>query len=123
MDVVSLIPYLIVGAAATAAHWALLALLVEGFAAAPGWASGLGALLGAGIAYAGNRRFTFVASSASHRSALPRFLLVAAGAALANAAIVQIGSDAGLYYLGAQALATTTVVLGSYGVNRQWTFR
>ncbi len=119
----SLIPYLIVGATATAAHWALLALLVEGLAAPPAWASALGALLGAGVAYAGNRKFTFVASSVSHRSALPRFLLVAAAAALANAAIVQIGSDVGLHYLGAQALATTAVVLGGYGVNRQWTFR
>lgn len=119
----SLLRYALVGAAATASHWALLALLVERAGAPAAPASAAGALLGAGVAYAGNRQLTFRDSTAAHRVALPRFLLVAALGALANAVIVYLGTAAGWHYLAAQALATLSVLLGGYGVNRRWTFR
>jgi putative flippase GtrA len=117
----SLLRYAIVGASATAVHWALLALLVEQAGTAPAPASAAGALLGAGVAYAGNRGLTFRGTTAAHRVALPRFLLVAAAGALANAGIVY--TSAGWNYMAAQALATLTVLLVGYGVNRRWTFR
>jgi putative flippase GtrA len=119
----SLLRYTIVGASATAAHWGLLALLVEKMGAAAAPASAAGALLGAGVAYAGNRGLTFRGTTVSHRVALPRFLLVAAAGAAANAGIVYVGTAAGWHYLAAQALATLTVLLVGYGVNRKWTFQ
>ena len=54
-----LLRYTLVGAIATAVHYALLALCVEA-GAWPAWlASGFGAVMGAQVAYLGNRRFTF----------------------------------------------------------------
>jgi len=119
----SLLRYAIVGASATAVHWALLALLVEKLGAAPAPASAAGALLGACVAYAGNRGLTFRGTTVAHRVALPRFLIVAAAGAAANAGIVYFGTSAGWHYLAAQTLATLTVLLVGYGVNRRWTFR
>jgi putative flippase GtrA len=119
----SLIRYASVGAVATAAHWSVLALLVERMGAAPAPASAAGALVGAAVAYAGNRMMTFRGTTAPHRAALPRFLVVAGLGALANAAIVQVGTTLGWHYLAAQALATLIVLLGGYGANRRWTFR
>jgi putative flippase GtrA len=118
-----LLRYSIVGASASALHWIGLALLVElaGSASAP--ASAFGALLGAGVAYAGNRSLTFRGATVSHRVALPRFLNVAAAGAVANAGIVYLGTSAGWHYLAAQAVGTLTVLLVGYGVNQRWTFR
>jgi putative flippase GtrA len=101
----------------------VLAVLVELAGSAPAPASATGALLGAGVAYAGNRGLTFRGTVVAHRLALPRFLLVAAAGALANAGIVYLGTAVGWHYLAAQALATLTVLLVGYGVNRRWTFR
>jgi putative flippase GtrA len=101
----------------------VLALLVERLGAAPAPASGAGALVGAAVGYAGNRMLTFRGTTAPHWVALPRFLMVAGMGALANAAIVQLGTTWGWHYLAAQTLATLLVLLGGYGANRQWTFR
>jgi putative flippase GtrA len=51
--------YLLIGVAATFAHWLLLAVLVELVVLPALLATGLGALVGAQVAFAGNRRFTF----------------------------------------------------------------
>jgi putative flippase GtrA len=119
----SLLRYAIVGASATAVQWTALALLVELAGSEPAPASALGALLGAGVGYLGNRGLTFSSTTVAHRVALPRFLIVAAAGALASAVIVYIGTAAGWHYLAAQGLATLTVLLVGYGVNRRWTFR
>ena len=113
--------YAAVGVAATAAHWALLALWVEA-AAAPAWlASGAGAVLGAQVAFWGNRRFTF-----AHRGALRpawlRFMGTALLGALVGMALVAAGVVAGLHYLWAQAVATAVVLVLTFAVNRRWTF-
>lgn len=113
--------YTLVGAMATAVHWALLALCVEAAGMAPWLASGLGAGVGAQIAFAGNRRFTF-----AHRGSLwPawwRFMGTAGLGALLGMAIVAGGVATGLHYLLAQALATLCVLLLGYAVNRVWAF-
>jgi putative flippase GtrA len=113
--------YLGVGALATAAHWALLALLVEGHIA-PAWlGSGAGAVFGAQVAFVGNRRFTF-----DHRGAwVPawwRFMGTALLGAVVGMAIVAAGVAVGLHYLLAQAVATACGVLLTFAVNRVWTF-
>ena len=114
--------YLLVGAAATAVQYALLLALVEliGGAAAPSAAAG--AIAGAVVAYAGNRRFTFARRS-PHLRSLPRFLAVATFGAAANAAIVWTGTEvAGMHYLAAQVVATLCVLWSGFMLNRRWSF-
>lgn len=114
--------YAAVGLAATAAHYALLALAVEA-GRWPAWlASGVGALLGAQIAFWGNRRYTF-----AHRGpwgpAWWRFHLTAGAGALLGMGLVAVGVRAGLHYLLAQAGATLAVMLAGFAANRAWAFR
>ena len=116
-----LLRYALVGVAATASHYALLAALVEG-AQCPAWlASGAGATLGAQVAFAGNRRFTF-AHIGPWGPAWLRFQGTAVLGALLGMGIVAVGVGAGWHYLGAQALATGCALLLTYAINRVWTF-
>jgi putative flippase GtrA len=113
--------YGLVGGVATAAHWALLAVLVERMAT-PAWVgSGCGAVLGAQLAFFGNRRYTF-----GHAGALwPawwRFMGTALLGALLGMGIVAAGVAAGLHYLLAQALATLAGLLLTFAINRTWAF-
>ena len=113
--------YAAVGLMATAAHWATLAVLVE-VAAVEAWlGSGAGALVGAQVAFFGNRRFTF-----EHAGTLApawwRFMATAAAGGALGMAIVAAGVALGWHYLGAQALATLVVMLLTFAVNRHWTF-
>ncbi len=114
--------YSAVGAVATAAHYAVLALAVE-LGAWPAWiASGVGAVVGAQVAYAGNRWFTFAHAGPVQQS-WPRFQATALLGALWGMAVVAVGVQLGLHYLAAQLLATATALLLTFAVNRWWTFR
>jgi len=114
--------YVGVGAVATALHYAVLVLCVEVF----GWpafiGSGVGAVIGAQLAYAGNRWYTF-----AHRGAVgaswPRFQFTALLGALLGMAVVAFGVRLGLHYLLAQVAATLSSLLLTFAVNRAWTFR
>ena len=117
----SFVRYVLVGGVATAAHWSLLALLVEADWA-PAWVgSGAGAVLGAQVAFVGNRRFTF-GHRGPWRQAWWRFMGTALLGAVAGMAIVAAGVALGLHYLLAQAVATLAAMLLTFGVNRGWTF-
>lgn len=114
--------YASVGVAATAAHYALLVLVVEA-RHWPAWlGSGAGALLGAQIAFWANRSYTF-----DHRGpwwpAWCRFHATAGAGALLGMLLVDAGVRAGLHYLLAQGAATLIVMLASFAANRVWTFR
>ena len=117
-----LLAYSLVGAFATAVHYALLVLCVE----VAGWpayaASGFGAVLGAQVAYLGNRVVTF-----AHRGAIAsswfKFQATALLGALAGMAIVAGGQRIGIHYVLAQALATLLMLALTYLINRRWTFR
>ena len=115
--------YFLSGGMATAVHYALLLTLVE-LAGMPAATSAvMGALCGAVAAYAINRSVTFISSTASHQQALPRFMLVAAGGAAINGALVWAGVRwLGWHYLVAQAMATMLVLGLTYHLNRSWTF-
>lgn len=116
--------YAIIGGLATAGHYLLLLVLVEtgSFSAPP--AAAMGAVFGALIAYLGNRRYTFSDTTRSHSWALPRFLLVAAIGAAFNAAMVWSGmSLLGLHYMLAQVVATLVAMIGTFMINRSWTFK
>ena len=116
------IRYSTVGAIATVVHYLVLVVCVE-LGHWPAYAgSGLGAVVGAQVAFAGNRWFTF-----AHRGALraswPRFQATALLGALLGMAIVALGVRLGLYYLLAQMLATLAGLLLTFAINRGWTFR
>ena len=114
--------YTAVGAFATAVHYGLLVLCVE----RAGWpafaASGFGAVVGAQVAYLGNRWFTF-AHRGDVRASWPRFQAAALLGALLGMAIVALGVRLGVHYLIAQVLATLTSLVLTFAVNRVWTFR
>ena len=111
-----------VGAFATATHYLVLVAAVE----LVGWpaylGSGVGAAIGAQVAYAGNRWFTF-----GHRGAMrtswPRFQATALVGALLGMAIVALGVRLGVHYLVAQVVATLASLLLTFAINRAWTFR
>lgn len=118
----ALFTYTLVGAVATVTHYALLVFCVE-VARWPAYAaSGFGALIGAQVAYLGNRSLTF-----RHRGALgPSWLKFQAtgglGAAL-GMALVALGEWLGVHYLLAQLLATMLMLGLTFAINRRWTFR
>ena len=109
------------GLVATAAHYALLVVCVEG----PGWpawlGSGLGAVLGAQVAFWGNRRFTFGHTGACAPAWL-RFQATAVLGAVLGMLVVAAGVALGLHYLLAQAAATLLALLLTFVVNRRWSF-
>ncbi len=117
------IRYTLAGGVATGVHYTLLLVLVEVAGVPAAVSATLGALCGAGVAYLGNRRFTFTGSAAPHDQAIPRFLLVAALGAALNGLIVGAGiSVFAWHYLAAQAVATVVVLGLTYRLNRIWTF-
>jgi putative flippase GtrA len=110
------------GVIGTAAHYAVLVALVQGAEAGVVAASTAGALVGAGVNYLLNHRFTF-ASRESHGRALPRFAAVAAGGIALNALVLAtMLSWVGPHYLVAQVVATLAVLVAGYLANRAWTF-
>ncbi|HEY4067140.1 MAG TPA: GtrA family protein [Burkholderiaceae bacterium] len=116
------IRYGFVGALATAVHYLVLIGGVEGGHWPAYLASGSGAVVGAQVAYAGNRWFTFAHTGAVSAS-WPRFQLTALFGALLGMAIVALGVRLGLYYLLAQVVATGIGLLLTFAINRHWTFR
>lgn len=115
------IRYGTIGVVATAAHYLMLIGCVE-LARVPAYiASGIGAVVGAQVAYAGNRWFTFAHTGAIGAS-WPRFQLTALVGALVGMAIVAAGVRLGVHYLIAQVVATLTGLVLTFLINRRWTF-
>lgn len=115
------IRYCAVGAAATATHYGLLAAAVA-LAGWPAWVgAGVGAMVGAQVAYFGNSRCTF-AGAARGRAAWWRFQVTAVIGAVVSMAVVATTVWAGGHYLAGQVLATGLALLLTFGVNRHWTF-
>lgn len=115
--------YTLAGGTATAAHYAVLLVLVEVFAMSPAVAAALGALCGAAVSYLINRQITFPGTAVHHQQAIPRFLLVAVTGAVLNGGLVWAGVHMlGWHYLAAQAVATLVVLGLTYRLNRFWTF-
>ena len=78
-------------------------------------------MLGAQVAYFGNRWFTFSHSGGLGISWI-RFQAVALAGALLGMALVAAAVKAGLHYLLAQLMATALILLLTFLVNRNWTF-
>ena len=110
------------GAVGTAAHFAVLAVLVQLAGASPVGASTAGAIVGAIINYALNYRFTF-ASRRAHHVALPRFVAIAAMGIVLNAVVLWAAlAFVRPHYLVAQVAATGAVLVAGFFANRKWTF-
>ena len=118
---VLLLRYAGVGGLATVAHWALLAVLVERAGLAPWLASGCGAVLGAQVAFIGNRHYTF-GHAGPLWPAWWRFMGTAALGGVLGMAIVAAGVALGAHYLLAQTVATALVLVLTFAVNRAWAF-
>ena len=78
-------------------------------------------MLGAQLAFVGNRRYTFDHPGAAG-PAWWRFMGTAALGAVFGMAVVAAGVALGAHYLLAQAVATVAVTLLTFAVNRAWTF-
>lgn len=119
----SLFRYSMVGAVGTLAHYAVLVALVERARATPPVATAVGFTTGALVNYFLNVRFTFQ-STRPHREAMPRFFAAAAAGMAANSGIVALGVNVfRLHYMIPQIVATAVVVIGTFCVNRAWTFQ
>jgi putative flippase GtrA len=114
--------YGLIGGIATAVHYAVLIACVELFKWPAYLGSGLGAVVGAQVAFFGNRSFTF-----DHRGALNtawvRFQATALLGALVGMVVVALAMKADWHYLLGQVLATLTSLVLTFAVNRAWTFR
>lgn len=114
--------YAMVGAIATGVHYALLAIVVE-WATWPAWiGSGLGAVVGAQVAFFGNRVFTF-GHGGEVLPAWLRFQGTAVAGALLGMLIVGAAVRWGAYYLTGQVIATLASLVLTFAINRAWTFR
>lgn len=114
--------YTVVGAVATAAHYALLVLGVEVGGWPAWWASGIGAVFGAQVAYLGNRRYTFGYRGGIGGSWV-RFQSTALAGAALGMLIVGAAVRLGWHYLLGQVAATLASLLLTFAINRLWTFR
>lgn len=111
-----------VGGLATALHYLILIALVAGAGLDATPASATGYALSTLFNYALNRRLTF-RSRRSHRSALPRFLLLAGvGLAINTATVWFLAQHLGLHYLIAQVVATALTLCWNFLVARHWAF-
>jgi putative flippase GtrA len=117
-----LFQYAAVGVVATIAHYLTMVVCVEAAHWQAWMASGYGAIIGAQVAYLGNRWFTF-SSGAGIGATWLRFQVLALAGAIVGMAIVALGVHLGAYYLWAQMAATLTVMLMTFAGNRAWTFR
>jgi putative flippase GtrA len=114
--------YASVGAVATATHYAVLAIVVEWLHWPAWWGSGIGAVVGAQVAFFGNRGFTF-GHSGEVLPAWIKFQGTAIVGALLGMLIVGVAVNLGLHYLLGQVIATLASLVLTFAINRAWTFR
>ena len=114
--------YTLVGAIATAVHYALLTIAVELLHWPAFVGSGVGAVVGAQVAFFGNRWFTFRHAGHVSRAWL-KFQGTAVVGALVGMLVVGAGVGLGVHYLAAQVIATLLSLVLTFAINRAWTFR
>lgn len=115
--------FVVIGLAATAVHYAVLLLLVQGAHKPPIPSTLIGYCCGGLVSYSLNRRHTFK-SRKRHREAMLRFAAVAGIGFLATALLMTAAVDgAHLDYRIAQVAVTGLVTVWSYAASRWWTFR
>ncbi|HRE17850.1 MAG TPA: GtrA family protein [Rhodocyclaceae bacterium] len=111
-----------VGCLSAVGHYGLLITLVQFFEVEEVLASSAGALLGAGINYTLNYRYTFQ-SRKRHRESVGKFAAVALVGLGLNTLFMWVGVHLLVWhYLPAQIVTTGLVLIWSFLGNRFWTF-
>jgi putative flippase GtrA len=114
--------YIVAGSVAAAAHFGVLWLLVEWFAVYPTLASALGFCVATGINYSLQYHWTFRVTG-PHGVIFTRYLLVTIAMLGVNTALFWVLNEfGGIPYLLTQAVATGSVVILNFTINRRYTF-
>ena len=111
-----------VGVIGTAAHYAVLVVLIEVLGADAVVASSTGALVGALVNYILNYRYTFQ-STKRHSEALTKFLVIAGVGFVLNGIMMAVMTKIlSIHYFLAQVVSTSSVLVWNFAGNRIWTF-
>ena len=114
--------FALVGTAATITTYAILIVGVEGLHINAVVASVTGYMLGIGVNYILNYRYTF-GSDQHHHVVIPKFLAVMVVGMVINAAVMYTGTYwLGFHYMLAQLAAVVVVLMLSFTANRFWAF-
>jgi putative flippase GtrA len=116
--------YAAVGGAGAAAHFAILTLLVEGFAANPVVSSIVGFVIVFVVSYWLNVQWSFDLAPKQHRQAIVRYACVSIlGLSLNTVIMFCLVSRLGLWYVLGQTIATIVVPIHNFLLNFFWTFK
>ncbi len=115
--------FVVNGLIATAAHYLVLVLLVEGAGVTIVWVANTAATaVGVAVSYLGNRSYVF-RSNAPHGSALPRFLVTYATIFTLHGAGMAAWADwAGLNYSFGFVILTGLSAVATFLLNRSFVF-
>ena len=120
---ITVVRYALVGILGTAIHFGVLAALVEWFSFDPVLASGIGFVVTLIVSYGLNFAWTF-SSTARHRTALPRYVVVSVFGLGLNTLVMHLAVRVfGLWYIAGQALVVLLVPATNFVLNRSWAFR
>ncbi|MEC8880254.1 MAG: GtrA family protein [Pseudomonadota bacterium] len=112
--------FVFTGGLASILHWSVMAALMNAGVGAH-LSTALGALAGAFLNYLLQFRFTYRAR-ASHRRALPAYVLTCAVAWLLNSLLFLLFFGIGGGPVGSQILTTAGVAIANYLIYTQWVF-
>ena len=116
--------FTVIGAIAAAVHYIVAVTLESGFSVAPAWANSIGFVLAFPVSYLGHSKLSFARHTASHRTALPRFLAIALTSFLGNQALL-LSLLAWLAWSFWITLAFVMVIVAflTYVLSRYWAFK
>jgi putative flippase GtrA len=115
--------FFVAGGISTAIAYVVLAILVEGFHWNPVLSSATGFVISCFVNYGLNHQITF-GGHAEHRTAVPRFTLLALVGLVLNTGIMKFcWSILGVHYFLAQVIATGTVFVWNFVIARTLIFR
>jgi len=118
-----LLKFTMVGGVSTVAHYLVLLISVETLHLDALIATMIGYSIGALINYYLNLRYTFN-SNASHRAALPKFvIMVILGFAINAFVMFLMVYVASVNYMVGQLVATITVYCWNFMIGKHWTFK
>lgn len=115
--------FCVAGALAAGAHYALMAVLIQGFGVPPVFASSAGVVLATLVAFLFNHFVTFADSDGTWHENGPRWMLVACGVWITNGIVLKLMLLLGTTVIVGQVLASLLSFLFSFSVNRRFTFR
>jgi putative flippase GtrA len=116
--------FTVIGAIAAAVHYIVAVTLESGFSVAPAWANSIGFVLAFPVSYLGHSKLSFARHTASHQTALPRFLAIALTSFLGNQALL-LSLLAWLAWPFWITLAFVMVIVAflTYVLSRYWAFK